>query len=204
MQGLQSGEGPLLILLKGHPAVGKSAVALALAQLLRWPLVDKDDARDCFEGIAELAEVPPGILNSLAYKIMFRTASKQLLAGNSAIVDCPLSRISLYQEASVLADKHRAQVAVVECVTHQCHEWQQRLEARTLSDSADQAHKPCSWKAVQTLIAGYQGACDWTNDGSCKLSRHLVIDTSQGSPQELAASAAHCLGIFAKPSGGVA
>ena len=89
----------------GHPGTGKSSVALALAQLLRWPLIDKDDSRDCFEGIAELGEVPSGVLNSLAYKVMFRTASRQLLAGNSAIVDCPLSRIGLYQEAMIIADK---------------------------------------------------------------------------------------------------
>ena len=89
----------------GHPGTGKSSVALALAQLLHWPLIDKDDSRDCFQGTEELALVPQAVLNELAYEVMFRTASKQLLAGNSAIVDCPLSKIGLYQAASAIAEK---------------------------------------------------------------------------------------------------
>lgn len=39
----------VLLLLKGHPATGKSALARRLANTLRWPVVDKDDARDCLE-----------------------------------------------------------------------------------------------------------------------------------------------------------
>ena len=36
----------LWLALKGHPATGKSVVAEALARRLRWPLIDKDDAKD--------------------------------------------------------------------------------------------------------------------------------------------------------------
>lgn len=89
-------------------------MALALAQLLHWPLIDKDDSRDSFESTEELASIPQAVLNKLAYKVMFCTASKQLLAGNSAIIDCPLSRIGLYQEATAIADKVSEMLVVVE------------------------------------------------------------------------------------------
>jgi predicted kinase len=46
----------VLLLLKGHPATGKSALARRLAAILHWPVVDKDDARDCLE--ASLLPVP--------------------------------------------------------------------------------------------------------------------------------------------------
>ena len=42
----------LLILFKGHPGVGKSTVAKALAVRLRCPIIDKDDARDSLSLIA--------------------------------------------------------------------------------------------------------------------------------------------------------
>lgn len=37
----------LLILMKGHPGVGKSTIARHMARLMGFPLIDKDDARDC-------------------------------------------------------------------------------------------------------------------------------------------------------------
>ena len=94
---------PALLLLKGHPGTGKSSLAEGLARLLHWPLVDKDDARDCFEGEAGLRSVPQSVLNTLAYRVMFRTAARQLKVGNSVVVDCPLSRKSLYADAQTLA-----------------------------------------------------------------------------------------------------
>ena len=40
-------EKPILVLMKGHPGSGKSTLAQALARKLKWPLIDKDDIRDC-------------------------------------------------------------------------------------------------------------------------------------------------------------
>ncbi|GBF91825.1 hypothetical protein Rsub_04930 [Raphidocelis subcapitata] len=43
---------PVLLLVKGLPGSGKTSLARALARRLRWPLIDKDDARDCLQPIA--------------------------------------------------------------------------------------------------------------------------------------------------------
>jgi predicted kinase len=103
---------PLLVLLKGHPGTGKSSVARELARAFSWPLVDKDDARD---GLTALEGRLDADLNQLAYDIMWRAVETQLACSNSVIVDCPLSRRTLYDTArqlastvSLLASKRRA------------------------------------------------------------------------------------------------
>ena len=115
---------------------------------------------------------------------MFRIAAKQLQVGNSAIVDSPLSRKTLYEEAQRIAQKvydssgrcdqmlarchaalltthsllpqYRTEIAIVECVAFQEDIWQARLQARNMSDADDKSHKPCSWNAVQDLVNGYR------------------------------------------------
>lgn len=90
-----------LLLIKGHPGTGKSTLAKQLAAALGWPLVDKDDARDCMR--CSLAT--PQELNDLSYAIMFRVAGTQLSLGMSCILDCPFARVSLYQHAAALAQQ---------------------------------------------------------------------------------------------------
>ncbi len=74
-----------------------------MARILHWPLVDKDDSRDCFEAVEELRGLPPSVLNNLAYEVMFRIAAKQLRVGNSVILDCPMARVMLFEKAQTLA-----------------------------------------------------------------------------------------------------
>lgn len=95
---------PVMLLLKGHPGCGKSTLAVQLARKLSWPLVDKDDARDC------LAVLPHehAALNAVSYVIMFRVAATQLACGQSVIVDSPLSRLELWEQAKQLAAQVRS------------------------------------------------------------------------------------------------
>lgn len=93
-----------IVMIKGHPGCGKSHTARALAKKLRWPVIDKDDARGPlhtagFEGAADNA------LNETSYEIMFRVVETQLSCGMSVIIDCPFARVSLFKTAKRLADK---------------------------------------------------------------------------------------------------
>lgn len=97
----------VLLLMKGHPGSGKSTVALEIARRCCWPLVDKDDARDPLELLADrrvaLSEAAVKALNEASYDIMFRVTARQLLCGLSTVVDCPLARPQLYVLAKALA-----------------------------------------------------------------------------------------------------
>ena len=65
----------------GHPGCGKSTLGEALARLLQWPLIDKDDSRDCFQATEELQGLPASVLNALAYRVMFRTHRQAAASG---------------------------------------------------------------------------------------------------------------------------
>lgn len=119
----------MLILMKGHPGVGKSSIAMCMATLLHVPLIDKDDARDSFSSLCQTAEVSAcshqdylspsrmhacklGLsvpmqedLNVLSYEIMWRYAEKQLQCGLDVVVDCPLARRELYMKGRQLVNQ---------------------------------------------------------------------------------------------------
>lgn len=146
---------PVLILMKGHPGTGKSTLANALAKKLSWPLIDKDDVRDCTLHLqaplpcevlahAEAAPNPggpprvvdAGVLNELAYEVMWRVAARQLALGLSVVVDCPLARAALFGRGLDLAHATGAKLGVLECRPGDTEEWRRRLEGRAAAESA--------------------------------------------------------------------
>ncbi|KAG1679485.1 hypothetical protein FOA52_011084 [Chlamydomonas sp. UWO 241] len=175
---------PVLVLMKGHPGSGKSTLARALARHLRCPLVDKDDARDVFEAhVAAQPRENGGARaadcnwNELSYAVMFQVAGTQLSLGLHVVVDCPLARAQLYEDGLAVARKHGARVCVLECVCGDAAVWRQRLEARGAQQSgAAQGHKPCTWRQLQDLLAGYSGSWEWPS--TMPGVRLVTVDTS--------------------------
>lgn len=66
---------PALLLLKGLPCSGKSLLADTLSKRLGWPVIDKDDGRDC---LGRLSNLPKEELNALSYEIMLSFAKRQV------------------------------------------------------------------------------------------------------------------------------
>lgn len=76
----------------------------AVCKQLSWPLIDKDDARDCLQSLpASLLQAFDA--NQLSYDIMFSYCETQLQLGLSTALDCPFARAALYHRASELATK---------------------------------------------------------------------------------------------------
>lgn len=94
---------PFLLLLKGQPGCGKSTLGRALAETLKWPIIDKDDARNAFQPLFSANHHIDW--NSLSYDVMFRYAASQLACGLSVVIDCPLARVELYERATRIAEE---------------------------------------------------------------------------------------------------
>eukprot|EP00249_Psilotum_nudum_P010039 c22298_g1_i1 orf=122-796(+) len=184
----------MLVAMKGHPGSGKSTIARAIGRALHWPVVDKDDIRDCSVELSDLLSsscedvttFASSALNCFSYCVMWRVAQTQLDLGLSVIVDSTLSRPTLYLTAAALAQRYRARLLVIECVSSDIKEWERRLVDRAMEDQRRLSgaegcslerqgwHKPSCWEDLEKLVDGYNGC--WEYD--MPLAKKLVIDTT--------------------------
>lgn len=151
-----------LLLLKGHPATGKSTLAKALARHLLWPLVDKDAIKD------HTYQLPQG--NVLAYEIMWEVVRHQLLVGLSVVVDSPLSYPLAYATGQALATEYGSRLLVVE-TSLASEEWQLRLDRRLQEPLT---HRVAGWENMQRLLADYAGSYGY----AIAPEHHLVVDSA--------------------------
>jgi len=149
--------------MKGHPATGKSTLAAALAQLQKWPLLDKDDIKD------QTLALPDN--NELAYAILWQVVATQLRLGVNVIVDSPLAYPTLYAKAQALAADYDARLLVVETALDEVC-WRRRLEERSATASA---HKIQGWASMTALLQRYNDCWRYPIDPA----HHLVVNTAE-------------------------
>lgn len=170
---------PLLIAMKGHPGTGKSTLARRLAAALRFPLLDKDDVRDCtllLQQSSPDSSTAAAMLNDLSYSVLWKMAETQLEVGLSVVVDSPLSRRSHLDSLVELAGRAGARVAVVECRPGDEVEWRRRLERRGEGSGASW-HKPSTWQDLIGLVRGYEGCAEYDVGPVAR----IVLDTTGGA-----------------------
>lgn len=173
---------PFLLLLKGQPGCGKSTLGRALAETLKWPIIDKDDARNAFQPLFSANHHIDW--NSLSYDVMFRYAASQLACGLSVVIDCPLARVELYERATRIAEEAEATVLLIECVATDVELWKKRVEVRGQLDAGtDRSHKPGSWQAVEQVMNRNNGSEGWS--ASVNLNWKLLLNTTADFQQQL-------------------
>lgn len=131
----------MLLLMKGPPGSGKSAIARELGRRLGWPVIDKDDVRDLL----------PDEIGGISYEAMVAIARRQLLLGMIVIADSPLGYERGYRAALRIAKEASAVVAIVECVCSDETEWRRRIEARSSMGLA--SHHATDWQRVRDFFA---------------------------------------------------
>eukprot|EP00882_Tetradesmus_deserticola_P031122 GHRQ01035180.1.p1 GENE.GHRQ01035180.1~~GHRQ01035180.1.p1 ORF type:complete len:125 (+),score=52.32 GHRQ01035180.1:325-699(+) len=92
---------------------------------------------------------------------MFRHAARQLSLGISAVVDCPLARVELYDAAAAVAQQHGAIVAVVDCIAGDEARWQQQLEARSAGGAVFRRHAQAAGLAAVAAAAAEVSWAHW-------------------------------------------
>lgn len=65
-----------ILLLKGLPCCGKSTLADTVSQATGWPVIDKDDGRDCLSMLTGSHALD---LNALSYEIMMHFTARQVM-----------------------------------------------------------------------------------------------------------------------------
>ncbi len=130
---------------------------------LRWPLIDKDDARDLFKNQT------PGT-GGLAYDIMFNIARRQLLQELSVICDSPLVGQMGYERAQAIAVETNAFLVLIACTCSDEGLLRQRITARKILGLPP--HHQTDWNRFEEYRRFYLSRATYSI-----AHPHLVVDT---------------------------
>lgn len=95
------------VLAVAHPGIDWWVVGCGLGSCSRHSagLPRKLTCHCCDTGSCKQSPHPPPSRNTLAYDVMWRVAGTQLRCGLSVLVDCPLARRALFNQAAALAQQ---------------------------------------------------------------------------------------------------
>lgn len=107
---------PLLVLVAGAPATGKTTLARHLSDVLRLPLLSKDPVREILaEGLGVQSFVESRILPPIAFRILYAVVAQLLSAGVGAVVEANFFRGTSEPELRLLVQG--ACAVLVHCQT---------------------------------------------------------------------------------------
>ena len=152
---------PRLIVFSGLPGAGKSAVAEALATELGAPVY----AKDWLEApILKTKLVPRERLGAIGYDLLTALARRQLMFGQTVILDSVASTTSIRSTWQRLADEFGADRFVIECICSDERLHRERMVTRTrnIPDWPE-----LEWADVERVRSYFE---PWTED-------RLVLDS---------------------------
>ena len=155
-----------LIVFSGLPGTGKSALAEMVACELGYPVF----AKDWLEATLLLCELVPTNqdkpLGSAAYRLLTILAERQLMLGQSVILDSVASTRSIRSTWRKLAKKYGAKWIVIECICSDEKIHRTRLTARQRDIPG---WDELEWSEVERVKSYY---CLWEED-------RLIVDAIQ-------------------------
>lgn len=120
----------MLVIFSGLPGTGKSALAERVARGFGIPVF----AKDWLEATLLRCELTPSNpdrpLGSAGYQLLTVLAERQLMLGQSVILDSVASTNSIRTSWRELAEKYRAKRLVIECVCSNKEVHRARLQVR--------------------------------------------------------------------------
>ncbi|WP_414752481.1 AAA family ATPase [Anabaena sp. CCY 9910] len=167
-----------VVMMAGLPGVGKSLIARELAQILKIPLIDKDDILDEIKHISVLDRSEQG---RLAYDILFQILKRQLSLELSVIVDTCLTFDWLRKNLLEHASKYKAIPVIVlcECPSEVARD---RIANRIRDDKDTYAER--TWEEHERIKKMFAPLNEWT---------HLKLDTCLDPSENAMKIAEHLL-----------
>jgi predicted kinase len=163
-----------LIVFAGLRGTGKTTLARAVARELRATYLDKDTIKDAAMALARARKIEGGaeFAGALSYELLIPLAKDNLTLGLPVVVDSPAGYRVFQDQVDELARQVRVEIRLVECITTDEAQWQQRAERRgeTLPE-----HRARDWEAVQQARARLERLA----------GPRLVVDTAEPLPVNL-------------------
>lgn len=144
-----------LIVFAGLPGTGKTALARAVARELRAVYLNKDTIKDAAVALARARKLEGGVefAGALSYELLIPLAQDNLTLGLSVVMDSPAGYRVFQDQVEELARRVKVEIRLVECITTDEAQWQQRIERRgeTLPE-----HRTRDWETVQQARARFE------------------------------------------------
>jgi predicted kinase len=168
-----------LIIFTGLPGTGKSSLAEDVGRELRIPVF----AKDWLEATLLRCELAPKNkdkpLGMAGYELLTTLAERQLLLGQSVILDSVASTGSIRAAWQHLAEQYAAQRLVIECICSDENVHRSRLSGRQRNIPG---WHELEWAEVERVKSYYSA---WQED-------RLVLDAIDPIEKNLAAALAYC------------
>lgn len=105
----------MLVLMAGMPGTGKTTLALALGQIWRWPVIDKDSLKSPLL----IGGVKPELAGPASYTLMLEIAQDLLVKQHlSVILDSPGRFPFVLEKVEAMAEQAAARLKIIQCVAN--------------------------------------------------------------------------------------